>query len=497
MLSGPVLPDPVVVVLVGASGAGKSHWAARRFRSVEIVSSDQLRSVVGSGAGDLEASDDAFDLLDRIADARIGRGLSTVVDTLGLEPLRRRRLRQAAHDAGLPAVAVVVDTAPDVCRRRNARRDRPVPADVLRSQLRRARDLGEVLDDEDWDLVVTVDGALPDGSGADPAVPDPPPTPVPAEAPDVDPGRLGGVVLQVSRFPWGQDPSGWLVDVARAAEEAGFAGLALMDHLIQVPQVGRPWDDLPDPLVTLGALATTTTRLALGTLVSPVTFRAPGVLAKAMATLDVLSAGRAFCGVGAGWFAREHAAVGLAFPGIGERQDALTRGIEILRALWAPGTRPHDGPRASLPETTAYPRPVHDIPIVVGGGGHRTLGIAARHGDASNVRTSMLARALPVLREHAERAGRVVGVDVAVTALDLPVVGRDREDLAARVERLRGRTDAATFARTRDVGTVGWHRVRLETLAESGVSTVFLAPPDLDGVDDVERLAPLAGVDLA
>ena len=87
-----------------------------------------------------------------------------------------------------------------------------------------------------------------------------------------------------------------------------------MDHLIQIPQVGRAWDPIPEPWVTLGALAAATTRLRLGTLVSPVTFRAPGVTAKAAATLSALSGGRAFVGVGAGWWEREHAAYGLGIP---------------------------------------------------------------------------------------------------------------------------------------------------------------------------------------
>ena len=122
------------------------------------------------------------------------------------------------------------------------------------------------------------------------------------------------VVLQVSRFPWGEDPLAWLTGVARAADEAGFAGLAVMDHLIQIPQVDRAWSSIPEPWVTLGAVAGLGTGLELGTLVTPVTFRAPGITAKAAATLDALTGGRAFVGVGAGWWEREHAAYGLRLP---------------------------------------------------------------------------------------------------------------------------------------------------------------------------------------
>src|SRR6266576_2092786 len=180
------------------------------------------------------------------------------------------------------------------------------------------------------------------------------------------PAQLG-FVLQISRFPWCDEPASWLASIAAAASDAGFEGLALMDHLIQIPQVGRAWEPIPEPWVTLGMLAGLTTDLRLGTLVTPVTYRARGITAKAAATLDALSGGRAFCGVGAGWWEREHAAFGLPFPPIAQRRQQLETAIETLRALWATGTKPHAGVRVSLPETTCYPRPVSAIPIIVGG----------------------------------------------------------------------------------------------------------------------------------
>src|SRR5689334_13790881 len=112
------LPDPALVVLVGPSGSGKSTWAAVHHRDAEIVSSDALRGVVGSGPHDLEASDEAFALLETIVAARVGRGLSTVVDTLGTDVERRLRWLATARAAGLPAVAVVLDTPDATCRTR-------------------------------------------------------------------------------------------------------------------------------------------------------------------------------------------------------------------------------------------------------------------------------------------------------------------------------------------------------------------------------------------
>jgi alkanesulfonate monooxygenase SsuD/methylene tetrahydromethanopterin reductase-like flavin-dependent oxidoreductase (luciferase family)/predicted kinase len=479
------LPDPALVVLVGASGSGKSHWAAARYRAQEVVSSDYLRSVVGSGEHDLDASVDAFALLDQIVAARLRRGLTTVVDTLGLDPDRRRAQRELARQAGLPAVAVLFDTDPALCRSRNAERDRSVPAAVLDGQLRRVPAVAAELDAEAWDLVVR-----PGEAAIEPAH-----TPGARRAATdqtLRPARLA-FILQISRFPWADDPPGWLAAVAAAAADAGLDGIALLDHLIQIPQAGRAWEPMPEPWVTLGMLAGLAPGLRLGTLVTPVTFRAPGILAKTVATLDVLTGGRAFCGIGAGWWDREHAAFGLPFPPAPARLDQLETAIETLRALWQPGTKPYQGERVSLPETTCYPRPVSAVPIIVGGSGERrTLRIAARMGDGCNLPSDLatLDHKLAVLRDHCRQVGRDPA-EVLITVLDVPVIGADRDHAAAIVEKLRGRTPAATFARRHHSGTAQDHVGRYRLLAERGVSTVFVSPPDLAGPEDVLRLAPI------
>jgi alkanesulfonate monooxygenase SsuD/methylene tetrahydromethanopterin reductase-like flavin-dependent oxidoreductase (luciferase family)/predicted kinase len=483
------LPDPALVVLIGPSGSGKSVWAAEHYGPHEVVSSDRLRAVVGSGEHDLEASDDAFALLDQIVAARLRRGLTAVVDTLGLDPARRRSYLTLARNSGMPAVAVLLDTDPAECRRRNRARDQGVPAAALDGQLRRMRTAMAEIGGEGWDLVTTGAQAQPEAShspGARKAASEQRERPVEM-----------GLVLQLSRFGWDEDPAGpahWLAAVARAAAGAGLQGIALMDHLIQIPQVGRAWEPIPEPWVTLGMLAGLEAGLRLGTLVTPVTFRAPGILAKTVATLDALSGGRAFCGIGAGWWEREHAGFGLPFPPAGARLDQLEAAIETLRALWQPGTKEYRGERVWLPETTCYPRPASRIPIIVGGSGEkRTLAIAARLGDGCNLPSDIgtLDRKLAIFREHCVAAGRDPA-KAEVTVLDIPVIGRDREDAASIVEKLRGRTPAAVFARRHHAGTAEDHIGRYRLLAERGVRTVFVALPDLAWPEDVLRLSPIA-----
>ena len=192
------------------------------------------------------------------------------------------------------------------------------------------------------------------------------------------------------------------------------------------------------------------------------TFRPPGITAKAAATLDALTGGRAFVGVGAGWWDREHAAYGLPFPPARERLDALEAAIETMRALWARG---HQGVRrrlGQLPETTSLPAAGRRHP-----GDRRRQRRATHPGDrgparrrlqpAVDVGSSTASSA--VLRAAPRRVGRPYD-DLEVTVLDLPVVGRDRDDVWARVERLRGRTPAAAYARKKHAGTVAQQRDR-------------------------------------
>lgn len=370
-----LLPVPTLVVLVGPSASGKSTWAAAQFAPDEIVSSDRLRGVVGHGEDDLEATADAFALLDTIVERRLARGLTTVIDTLGLDDDRRRQHREAAAAHGVPCVVVGFDVDPDDCRARNRAAPRPLPATAITQQLARWTAVRAVLDHEGFERVLRpepVRHVAPHLATSAPLV----------ASGDERPTGLR-VGLHISAFPW-EDVAGGLRSTVVAAERAGFDSIWVMDHVRQIPQVGRDWDPMLESGTALAWIAAHTHRATIGALVSAVTLRPVPLLAKMIATLDVLSGGRARCGIGLGWYERELEAYGLDFPSVGDRYALLEDALLALPRFWGPGAKPFDGQVLHVPETICYPRPLQaHIPIVVGGGGERrTLRLAARHADA-------------------------------------------------------------------------------------------------------------------
>jgi F420-dependent oxidoreductase-like protein len=198
--------------------------------------------------------------------------------------------------------------------------------------------------------------------------------------------RLGVHVVQfdVDGGPAAIGPT--LARVGEAAERAGVVNLSVMDHYLQI--MGDPTSPMLEGYTTLGFLAAHTQTTELQLLVTGVTYRHPGVLAKIVSTLDVLSGGRAVLGLGAAWFEREHAALGVPFPPIAERFERLEETLQIVRQMWSDDNGPYAGRHYQLAETLNAPQPLSSPhpPIMVGGSGEqKTLRLVARYADACNL----------------------------------------------------------------------------------------------------------------
>ncbi|HTF34159.1 MAG TPA: LLM class F420-dependent oxidoreductase [Myxococcota bacterium] len=221
--------------------------------------------------------------------------------------------------------------------------------------------------------------------------------------------RIG---LQIPSFSWAGSPAsirGKLSEIARTAEDAGFASVWVMDHFFQIPPVGPAEQEMLEGYSTLSYLAGVTERVKLGTLVTGVTYRHPGVLAKTVTTLDVLSGGRAYLGIGAAWFDREHHGLGVPFPALRERFERLEEALRIVKQFWSGKPTPFEGTHYHLSETLGSPPPLTrpHPPILIGGMGEKkTLRLVARYADACNlfafVGAAALGQKLDVLRRHCE-----------------------------------------------------------------------------------------------
>jgi F420-dependent oxidoreductase-like protein len=253
--------------------------------------------------------------------------------------------------------------------------------------------------------------------------------------------------LHIPDFTWPNGPSELGSDlgaVAKAADDAGFDRLSVMDHVWQIGNVGPPEHEMLEAYTTLGFLAAHTTRIKLLTLVTAVVYREPGLLAKIVSTLDVLSEGRAMAGIGAAWNESEARGLGLTFPSTAERFERLEEGLQILLQMWSDSEAPFAGKHYGLARTLNSPQALSKPhpPILIGGSGERkTLRLVARYAQACNLFPGPhLDHKLDVLRRHCEREGRDYD-EIEKTVLFNFDVGPDGERVPETIDGLRQLAD--------------------------------------------------------
>ena len=254
-----------------------------------------------------------------------------------------------------------------------------------------------------------------------------------------------GVHLADFTWPGGPPRLGAdLAAVATAAEEAGFAKLSVMDHVWQIGVVGPPEREMLEAYTVLGYLAACTSRIELLAWVTAVVYREPGLLAKCVTTLDVISGGRAWLGIGAAWNEDEARGLGLPFPPTAERFERLEEALQICLQMWADDEGPYAGQHYQLARTLSSPQPLSrpHPPILIGGGGEKkTLRLVAQYAQACNLFPSPdLERKLDVLRGHCEDVGRDYD-EIAKTvmmSLDPGATGEKVDALLEQLQQLAG-----------------------------------------------------------
>jgi F420-dependent oxidoreductase-like protein len=284
-----------------------------------------------------------------------------------------------------------------------------------------------------------------------------------------------------------------LLGVAQEAERLGFNGFFRSDHFQNISS--DPGPGSTDAWITLAGLARETSSIRLGTMVSSATFRLPGPLAIAVATVDAMSGGRVELGLGTGWFDAEHASYGIPFPPIGERFDLLEEQLAVITGLWTtpPGERfSFAGEYVTVRDSPALPKPVQHPrpPIIVGGKGpRRTPRLAARFADEFNVAFSSLddtAAAIARVREACEATGRDPDTMVYGAAQTL-AVGQDEDEVrrrAAAIDR-----SASELRRDQLGGTVEEVVDKIGRFGEVGASRIYLQVLDVHDLDQLRLVA--------
>jgi F420-dependent oxidoreductase-like protein len=287
--------------------------------------------------------------------------------------------------------------------------------------------------------------------------------------------------------------------IARTLEELGADAFFRSDHL-------RSGGTTPDPALEawtmLAGLARDTTRIRLGTLVSPVTFRHPSVLAREVVTVDEMSGGRIELGVGTGWYDAEHTTLGIPFPPQGERTARLAEAVEVMTRLWSGERADFDGRYYRLDGAQAFPRPVQNpFPLIVGGhGGPRSVELAARHAAEYNTTSAdpaLAAKSWRLAREACERIGRDPST-LRLSWMGTVLVAPDEPTLRRRAEQVAAWTGSATTDPDALMAQIGPHSVvglheqaaeRLREYVDAGAERVYARIWDLDDLDQISEIA--------
>jgi alkanesulfonate monooxygenase len=256
----------------------------------------------------------------------------------------------------------------------------------------------------------------------------------------------GGIVeigLHIADFTYPSGPRGLADDLTRvvtAAEDAGFARVSVMDHVWQIGFLGPPEHEMLEAYTTLGYLAARTSTVELVSWVTAVVYREPGLLAKIVSTLDVLSGGRAWLGIGAAWNSDEARGLGLPFPPTAERFERLEEALQICLQMWGPDDGPYEGKHYRLERTLNSPQPLQSPhpPILIGGSGEKkTLRLVAQYAQACNLFPGPeLEHKLDVLRGHCEAVGRDFD-DIEKTVMFQLDPGEKGENIDGMLEQLR------------------------------------------------------------
>jgi F420-dependent oxidoreductase-like protein len=280
-----------------------------------------------------------------------------------------------------------------------------------------------------------------------------------------------------------------LVQIATTAERSGFSSVSFMDHLHQIGGVGPPENWMFEGSTMLAGIAARTSTLTLGLLVGSVTYRNPALAAKITTTIDVISRGRAWHGIGAGWFEEEHAAYGFGFPTLKERFERLEEALQITRSMFTNEQTTFAGNYFSANGAFNNPKPIRgDIPILIGGSGERkTLRLVAQYADGCNLfgDPDRVRHLLGVLERHCETVGRDPS-EITKTGMGQIAIARTHEAAQAKLHSLRERgvpEERLASVIVGDPDTVG---ERAQAIADVGIEGMTVSLPDVHDPEAVE-----------